>query len=189
VFFALWSTQGFRQRLIGAAAPLVAGVRGRPVAAADWHVTLCFLGAVDEPVLGSLQARAGRIDARAFALQFDGIEYWPSARVVAITAGVVPQPARDLAAALRDLARSAALTPDERRLRPHVTLMRGVSARAWAASGQRGPIDLTLEARELHLAESREPANALAAPAARGAAGWPDTAPRYATLAHWPLRP
>ncbi len=207
VFFALWTTERWRQRLIAAVAPMLAHVPGRPVAPADWHVTLCFLGAVDEPVLGSLQARAGQIDARAFALQFDGLEYWRSARVIAITAAVLPQPARDLAVALRDLARSAALTPEERPLRPHVTLMRGVSARAWrdfcagaaqagqtsaaawAASGQGGPTDLMLEARELHLAESREPANAPAALPARGAARWPDGVRRYATLAHWPLRP
>jgi 2'-5' RNA ligase len=188
VFFALWSTERLRQRLIAAVAPLLAGVPGRPVAPADWHVTLCFLGAVDELVLGSLQAGAGQIDAGVFALQFDGIEYWQRARVITITAAVVPQPAQDLAAALRDLARSAALTPEERPLRPHVTLMRGVSARAWrdfcagadqpghtfaagwAASGQGGPTDLTLEARELHLAESREPANAPAALPAGGGA-------------------
>ncbi|MGH8141665.1 MAG: RNA 2',3'-cyclic phosphodiesterase [Steroidobacteraceae bacterium] len=213
IFFALWGTQRFCQRLAAVAAPMLAAVPGRPVVPADWHVTLCFLGAVNEQVLASLRALAGQLEARAFALQFDGIEYWRQARVIAATAATVPQAAQDLAVALRGLARSAALSPDERPLRPHVTLMRGVSAPAWrafcngatgavggaapeghglaagwAAPGQRGLTELALEARELHLAESVRLADDPAAPAGRAAAGRSEGARRYVTLAHWPLR-
>jgi len=181
---------------------MLAGLAGRAVAPADWHVTLCFLGALPPEPLEALQASAGQIDASAFALSFGHLEYWREARVLAATAAWVPQPARALADALRALACSVGITPDPRALRPHVTLMRAVPAQAWRDFGARaghagavGPVDmdravagraamgqdvlggLTLQAREFRLAETREPSGRPAVPL------------RYRTLVRWPLRP
>ena len=44
---------------------------GRSVPPADWHVTLCFLGAVPEPLLPALQASAARLHVPGFVLRFD----------------------------------------------------------------------------------------------------------------------
>jgi len=186
---------------------MLVALAGRAVAPADWHVTLCFLGAVQPEPLAALQARAGQIDGRAFALPFEHIEYWRESRVLAATATAAPQPARALTGALRALACSTGLTPDLRALRPHVTLMRAVAGGhgamrpgglEQAATGiLRG---LTLQAREFYLAESREPSGQPAAgrpasgqPAPAGARGGAPgllaAAPRrYSTLARWPLR-
>src|SRR6202034_4414710 len=46
LFFALWPEVGWCSRLMQAAAPALAAAGGRALALADWHVTLCFLGAV-----------------------------------------------------------------------------------------------------------------------------------------------
>jgi 2'-5' RNA ligase len=185
VFFALWPDDEFCARLAAVSAPLLSGLEGRRLGAADWHVTLCFIGSVDETVLINLQERAAALTAPAFALQFDRIEYWPEARVVAATADQVPPEALELARSLRELARSIGLFPDDKPLRPHLTLMRGVQPLAWrTAQLPRTPVaklELAFAPSELHLAESR-PSDGRATDQAAVPA-----AHKYSSLAHWPL--
>ncbi len=177
----------------GAATAPLAGLSGRAVAPADWHVTLCFLGAVEERLLAPLCAQAALIEASAFALHLTRVTYWRAAHVLAALAAPPPPAALQLADELRTRSRALGLAPDEKPLRPHVTLMRGVAPpHSRSAGGARGadddrgaddaaraaPLDLALPATEFQLFESREPA-------ARGATALES---RYVSLARWPLR-
>lgn len=155
-----------------AASAASGGAAGRRVPPADWHVTLCFLGAVPDSLLTALQASAGRLHAPPFALRFERVRYWRQARVLALL-GDCPPEAAALAAALRALARELGLAPDDKPLQPHITLVRGLRGSAW--QGQReSALELLLPATRFELAESVEHA---VAPAAR-----------YRSLAAWPLR-
>jgi RNA 2',3'-cyclic 3'-phosphodiesterase len=180
VFFALWPDEAFCTRLHIAAVPLLERLEGRRSAAVDWHVTVCFIGSVNEAVLATLQTGAGALEPCGFALQFDRLEYWKEARVVAITATAVPPAALELAQALRSLMRSVGLTPDERPLRPHLTLMRGVAPRVWsvvhAGRDQRLNDGLDFNARAFYLACSEPNAHS------------PERV-QYSRLASWPLTP
>jgi 2'-5' RNA ligase len=200
LFFALWPDEPFCQRLAETAAPVLSALPGRMLSPADWHVTLCFLGAMDEALVPPLARRAARIDARAFELQFERVEYWREARVIAATAAaVVPERALALAGALRAAAGALGLRVDERVLRPHVTLARGVPAPAGAGAGAgaagAGLVlpepGLMLQAREFHLAASPEPVPGRQEEQGQGQGQ--DNAPggpprRYVTLGRWPLR-
>lgn len=189
LFFALWPGAKLRHELLSRATRLLSPVEGRRLAAQDWHVTLCFIGAVNEAALSALlaNASAAALTCAPFALRFDCIEYWPEARVVAATATEVPAPAVELASALRAMTRELGLAPDEKPLRPHLTLMRGVNPLAWqmkqAGEGPLRPA-LLLMADALHLAESRP---APQKPGAGGARGLMTVAPSYLQLASWPL--
>jgi nicotinamide-nucleotide amidase len=202
VFFALWPDEQFGARLSAVAAELLGRLEGRHALPADWHVTVCFVGSVNEAALTALQAGAAAVTARSCALQFDGLEYWQQARVVAATASQVPAAAVELAQALRALARSLGLAPDEKPLRPHLTLMRGVSPRAWhalydARSRSLGA-QLDLISTAFYLAESRASAGTESgagdAGGGRGRSGRrepPKDAVRgasYSRLASWPLQ-
>lgn len=179
LFFALWPDPEWSRQLLGAARAAMAQADGRAVAGVDLHVTLCFLGAVDEPVLAGLRERAARLRAADFALEFDALEYWPRSRVLAVTSSRVPAEASELAGALRSAARELGLRPDEQPLRPHVTLARGATVRQRPAAP---PLSLCpplrLAARRVYLAQSHElePATATAA-----------QTPRYQRLESWPL--
>ncbi len=165
--------------------PLLDRVEGRRLACEDWHVTVCFIGGINEAVLAALQASAAAVPTAALSLRFNRIEYWPEARVVTATASEVPSAAVELAASLRAVARSLGLEPDEKPLRPHLTLMRGVNPLAWQMNqDNRGASlepALVFEPDALHLAESRT------APHRSGAAGVIGGAPSYLRLASWPL--
>lgn len=188
VFFALWPGPQFREDLGAVGARLLERVEGRRLSSEDWHVTVCFIGAVNEAVLAALQASAAAVPAAAFALRFDRIEFWPEARVVAATVSQLPAPAVELSSSLREMARSLGLSPDEKPLRPHVTLMRGVKPPAWqmnqdSASAGLEP-ELVLLPDALHLAESRPGANRGGAASATEAAA---SGPNYVRLSSWPL--
>lgn len=198
-----------RTRLAEAAAGLLAAVPGRALAPADWHVTLCFLGAVDESLLAPLQAQAALIEASAFALHLARVAYWREARVVAAMADAPAAAALRLAEELRTRARALGLSPDEKPLRPHVTLMRVAARQALSASAvpRALAVDLNLQATEFQLLESRDAPARGTAPAqgtasqgtasqgtasVQGAASAQGTAlieRRYVSLARWPLRP
>jgi len=189
VFFALWPAAQFRHELEAVAGRLLERVEGRRLAIDDWHVTVCFIGAVNEVTLAALQASAAAVASEPFTLRFDRIEYWSEARIVAATASQVPTPAAELSSVLRELARSLGLAPDEKPLRPHLTLMRGVNPLAWRmnrdAPDARLEPELVFVPDALHLAESRP-----AAPrsSAGGALHVAAEAPSYARLASWPLQ-
>jgi 2'-5' RNA ligase len=155
---------------------VLAAAAGRTLALADVHVTLCFLGAVSEAQKASLCERAGRIEAASFELAFERLEWWPAARVLAATATGVPAAAVQLAAALAAAARQVGLAPDERPWRAHVTLLRGATVPQLALR----PLRLTLPVSRFYLAQSQ----GLGVQACDRA-----EAPRYVTLASWPLRP
>lgn len=174
LFFALWPDGACRERIEAAAREAFSdgsAHAGRPVPPEDWHVTLCFLGAVPEPLLAALQAGAARLCAPAFELRFERLHYWKQPGVLALL-GDCPPAAAALATALRTLGGELGLAPDDKPLRPHITLVRGL--RGASGQGVRNvALALRLAATRFELAESRE---TVAAPAAR-----------YHVLAGWPL--
>jgi RNA 2',3'-cyclic 3'-phosphodiesterase len=165
------------ERLIEAAAPVLAAAGGRALARVDLHVTLCFLGAVAEPELAALRERAAGIDATAFELSFERLELWREARILAATVERVPGAAAELAGALAGAAGEVGLTLERRPWRPHITLARGVKLPQAGAAVRLLP--LALPSGRFYLAESQ----------GVGAQACGNAAPaRYARLASWPLR-
>ncbi|HEY3809652.1 MAG TPA: RNA 2',3'-cyclic phosphodiesterase [Steroidobacteraceae bacterium] len=178
LFFALWPDLATAGRFEQAAA-WSATTAGRRPALADLHVTLCFLGAVDETAVPALSARTAAIDAAEFELEFDALEYWRRSRVLAATCSRTPPAADALAQSLRAAARSVGLTPDERPLLPHVSLLRALGPAAAPRQPPQLAATLRLAAQRFYLAQSQE----LPQTSAGGAAP-----ARYRRLAEWPLR-
>jgi 2'-5' RNA ligase len=179
LFFALWPEADFVSRLHTAAHPLdLAG--GRAVADLDLHVTLCFLGAVENSRLPALCERAAALQLPPFELEFQAIEYWPRSRVLAATSATGSAGGVALARALHDQARALGLRTYDHPLRPHVTLWRGLAPGAVSAAG---PLPLSpplrLAASNFYLAQSQQ----LEATSAGSLAPC-----RYARIAAWPLR-
>jgi len=153
---------------------------GRAPLEADLHVTLCFLGAVEESAEPALRERVQAIEAAAFDLEFDMLEYWRRSRALVLTCSRVPGGVGALARELRASAQQIGLRPDEQPFEPHVTLLRGLTVALSRAQPPIGlPAPLRLAARRFHLAQSQALEPATASDAARA---------RYQRLASWPLR-
>ena len=92
----------------------------------DYHVTLRFLGEVDEVIAADLDA--GLAEARlrpAFSVTLDGLASFGGDRPRAIYASVVPSPElAELQEEHERIARRAGAAPERRKFTPHVTLAR-----------------------------------------------------------------
>lgn len=189
LFFALWPERAAAERLAAGIAPYLDDIGIEGIPAPDLHVTLCFLGSLDSGQEALLVQRAGTLDAGAFALDLDTLDYWSGARSLVLEARRVPGAALALAGRLRALARDCGCTREGTSWRPHVTLARRVPEAAlqpvgWPLPPERWPV-LRLAAQQFCLVHS--PSLPADAPALAEAAQ-PSGTPRYRRMQAWPLR-
>lgn len=92
----------------------------------DYHITLRFLGEVDDVIAADLDAGLAEARARpAFTVTLDGLASFGGDRPRAIYASVVPSPElTDLQEEHERIARRAGAAPERRKFTPHVTLAR-----------------------------------------------------------------
>lgn len=154
LFFALWPDDEVRSRLYRAARALD-GVRGRPVAVGNLHITLVFLGNVGAQARACAESAAADVAGRAFTLVLDRVGAFPRARVAWLGPSHVPEALSQLAGSLSVRVAACGLELDRRPYHPHLTLLRKVS-RAPAAAQLDEPVLWTV--REFALIESRSSA-------------------------------
>ena len=150
-----------------------------------WHITLAFLGEVNETVSARLTARLEHAAARhpCLPVSLGGAGAFPGAtRARVLWTGVrgEPRALAALAASVAAGARRAGVPPAEegRRFQPHLTLARcraPVDARSLVESLS-GYTGTPWTAGEIYLIRSHLPG------------GRPHDRPRYETLGSWPLR-
>jgi len=100
----------------------IEGARWRPLEA--FHITLRFIGDVQEPVAADLDEALAQITAPAFELSLAGVGHFgEGVDIHAVWAGVEDSaPLRRLQKANESAARAAELKPETRLYTPHVTL-------------------------------------------------------------------
>lgn len=132
LFFALWPDEKQRQVLARATAKATRSCGGRPVPAANLHVTLVFLGSVPRPRVEELRAIAQRA-AEALSqdaplvLRFSALAHWPRQQILCALDTQEPPLAQALAGALKDAAAAVGFTPDLKPFHAHVTVARKVA--------------------------------------------------------------
>ena len=126
LFFALWPDETAREALAARAREIAGRCGGRPVPAANLHLTLVFLGEVDPSRIGALRRAAQEAAGEDFTLGLDRVGGFRRAGVA--WAGCRQPPAQLLAlqAGLEKRIRDAGFSPDDRAFTPHLTLARRV---------------------------------------------------------------
>ena len=123
LFVAIEIPEDVRARMAG----LCAGLPGaRWVAPENMHLTLRFIGEVDEGVMQDVDAELARLRAPGFALTFSGVDCFGNARRprslwVGVEAG---EALAGLQARVESAVQRAGLPPEGRNFTPHVTLAR-----------------------------------------------------------------
>lgn len=126
LFFALWPQAEVREALRGIQQDNT-GHHGRLVHPEDFHLTLSFLGAVDDAARACCERAAARLSAEPFRITLDLTGLWSRSRIFWCGASRVPQPLRDLQADLAQTLRPCGFEPESRPFKAHVTLARDVS--------------------------------------------------------------
>ena len=124
LFFALWPDNRQRDRMRDFISPVVKQVEGRPTDRREWHITLCYLGDIDEKHIPQLIAAAKQIEFEPLRIRLDRMEFWPRPKIAAMVPPRVPPDLEKLVGELNSLAMTIGVLPHERVYRPHVTVVR-----------------------------------------------------------------
>jgi 2'-5' RNA ligase len=124
LFFALWPDDETRQALVRLSQSIAA--KGfKWVQPHNLHVTLVFLGQVDQNVELLLKQSVADIAVQPFELTFDSLSYWSRPKILCLTCRqAAPDGAMILTAALTEAAANCELQTDTRPYTPHITLAR-----------------------------------------------------------------
>ena len=91
----------------------------------NYHVTLRFIGDIDEEIAGEIALSLVRIKRRPFEVSLQGLASFGGNRPRAVVAAVAPsRPLMELQAELERLMQRVGLDPEGRKFTPHVTLAR-----------------------------------------------------------------
>ena len=91
----------------------------------NYHVTLRFIGDVDDVVAHEIASMLGRVKRAAFALHLEGLTSFGGRKPRAVVATVAPtQALLDVQAEHERLMQRIGLAPEGRKYLPHVTLAR-----------------------------------------------------------------
>lgn len=127
LFFAIWPDDQSRQQIH--ALNRAIEQPGRKLIPDNLHITLVFLGNVDDSVANAVQQRAATIQAKAFTLTFDELDYWRRPRVLCLTCRRQPEAVYKLVNALTEMVEAFPLKLDKRAYRAHITLARKAQQR------------------------------------------------------------
>ncbi|MBV9956635.1 MAG: RNA 2',3'-cyclic phosphodiesterase [Pseudolabrys sp.] len=111
-------------------AQALSGLRGglpgaRWIDTENYHVTLRFVGDIDDATAHEVESMLGRVKRQGFELRIDGVSSFGGKRPRAIVATVAPSPALiEMQAEQERLMQRIGLEPEGRKYAPHVTLAR-----------------------------------------------------------------
>jgi 2'-5' RNA ligase len=124
LFFALWPDEGVRARLARWTSELHAVCGGRPTHPENLHVTLAFLGSVEEARAAEIERVANEVAPRAISLVLDEPGYWKHNRIAWAGASVVPPGIESMVSELRSALARSHIGFDTKGFVSHVTLLR-----------------------------------------------------------------
>jgi 2'-5' RNA ligase len=129
LFFALWPDAARQAELAEQVSATVhqLDAAARPIPAANYHLTLAFLGSVPAIRFGELGEIATRCAQASTAIdvRLDAVEHWRRSQILCVTARETPPAATTLVEQLGQALCEAGFTPDFKHpFRPHVTLAR-----------------------------------------------------------------
>ena len=101
----------------------------RPVVAANFHITLHFLGDIAPRPLERLCAAVDQINASRFELRLNTLGYFPAPGIGWLGSDDIPAELNQLVRALQKVGRSIGVKTPRKTFVPHLTLFRNCRAR------------------------------------------------------------
>ncbi|MER1975189.1 RNA 2',3'-cyclic phosphodiesterase [Pseudocitrobacter faecalis] len=127
VFFAIEIPTKIQRQIVRWRAENFPDDAGRPVEAANMHITLAFLGEVSAEKQAALAKLAGRIRQPGFTLHLDDAGQWLRSRVVWLGTRQPPRGMLQLANMLRAQAARSGCYQSPQPFHPHLTLLRNTA--------------------------------------------------------------
>ncbi len=122
----MWPDERTRQQLNDATRDAVDGTDGKPVSAANLHITLAFLHFVETDRLECIQAAASRVECEPFDLDIREIGHFKRAKILWAGPTTAPRPLVTLVGDLWRELKPCGFTAETRPFNAHVTLARKI---------------------------------------------------------------
>jgi len=142
LFFALWPDDAVRAELARWSRELHALCGGRATHPENLHVTLAFLGSVEEAHVAEVERAAGEVAMQAASLVLDRPGYWKHNRIAWAGPSLVPPELAALVSGLRGALAKSRIGFDTKPFVSHATLLR--DAREPRATPELAPIEWRL---------------------------------------------
>ena len=143
LFFAAWPPPRTALGLERWASEVARETRGRVTRAEKIHLTLAFLGEIEESRIPAIRDAGRATGGKAHSLPIEQARYWPHNRIVWVGPNETPPALAALAADLKSLLIGKGFEPERRAFEAHVTLIR--KARAPRALPPLPPLDWPVE--------------------------------------------
>jgi len=170
VFFALWPEPDVRKRLHALSGSLHGRLGGRRSHPDTLHLTLIFVGEVENALLAPMREAASRVGVPSFEMVFDRLDCWRHNQIAHVGLAETPAPLRALVDGLGAALGKAGIPFDARPFKAHVTLLRKTDCMKFGGQNP-APQPIRWSARDFVLVRSSlRPEGA-----------------RYERLAGWPL--
>ncbi|HMA89022.1 MAG TPA: RNA 2',3'-cyclic phosphodiesterase [Burkholderiales bacterium] len=128
LFFAAWPPPRTALGLQRWAEEAARETRGKVTRAETIHLTLAFLGEVDDPRIQSVVKAAGQTAGKAHRLPLEQARYWKHNRIVWVGPNETPAPLAELVVNLKSLLLAEKFALEQRAFEAHVTLIRKAQA-------------------------------------------------------------
>ena len=143
LFFALWPDDAVRVELARWSRELHALCGGRATLPGNLHVTLAFLGGVEDAQVAEVERAASEVAPKTVSLMLDQPGYWKHNRIAWAGASVVPPELEALVSELRGALAKSQIRFDAKSFVSHVTLLR--DAREPAPMPALAPVEWRLD--------------------------------------------
>lgn len=124
VFFALWPDEKVRSAIVAATARPLTGLPGRPVPAANLHLTLAFLHSVEQARLPGLMEAAEALWLPPMSLVLDRWGYFAAPRVLWLGPASIPEALAAFECTLWEVLAPLGFRREHAHFHPHVTVRR-----------------------------------------------------------------
>ncbi len=182
LFLAVWPDAGLATCLHELASRTLAPGQGRVIEARNLHLTLAFLGPIDQAGRACIESGAGDSLPSAFTLTIDCLGHWPRSHILWAGCSQTPELLRQWVERLRGVLTQCGLTADVRPYRTHITLARHV--RRYSGIGRGGRVAARMRRERVDGIDPLEwPVRALTLVASETR----QHGARYTILREWPL--
>lgn len=124
VFFALWPDERTRETIDRFTREAVEECGGTPVDAANFHMTLRFIGQADGNAMSRMRKAAERVRTEPLRFALDQLGFWPEPAVFWLGCRKAPDPLLRLVVNINTELGSEGFLVETRPFKPHVTLAR-----------------------------------------------------------------
>ncbi|MEA1888696.1 MAG: RNA 2',3'-cyclic phosphodiesterase [Pseudomonadota bacterium] len=125
LFLACWPDQSLQELLYDLAERLQLKHGGRRTERENIHLTLVFLGQVQQQKEQQLRQRLRLLDIKQFDLELDHAGSFTHCRINWIGPSIVPQGLKELHSILKRISQKLGFHAEERFYQPHISLLKG----------------------------------------------------------------